>query len=193
VLPHREGFSGEAWLTAPSVDFRPTDWSEPARFLPPELEHLASRFRIFVETDAPPSFSSIVELEPESTVPRHFSIAPPPEPSRLWMEGDLATRRLLSTLDLTPWTHTDLLTNSVVQLLVNGQGIPLSTVLLVRSGSTNADQCALELARAARFEPAGAGDAPGVTNPSAGLSIGTMVFEWQTLPSAATNAPPITP
>ena len=199
ALPHLEGFSGEAWLKVPAVGFRATDWSEPARLLPPEILELAGGFRSFVQTSGAPSFLSIAIVKPEWVVPESFSVAPPPTASRLRIEGDLAKRRLLSVPQLPPWTNTDLLTNSIVQLLVDAQGNPVSAVLL-RPGLTppspkqeEANQQALELARAARFEPTRPRTPPNPGKPASGLSIGTMIFEWQTIPVSSTNAPPITP
>lgn len=195
ALPHRQGFSGEAWLKTPSLKYRPADWSEPARLLPPDVQELGARFRNFVETNAPPSFPTVALLEPELTVPEYFSIAPAPTESRLRIEGGLAERRLLSPPQLPSWTNTDLLTNSIVQLLVNAQGNPVSAVLLGRGSGLQeeADRRALALAKASRFEPLKAGGSSGFKSPTAGLSIGTMIFEWQTIPAASTNALPTTP
>ena len=69
------------------------------------------------------------------------------------LEGDLAQRRLLAPLDLRSWTSRDILTNSVVRLLVDAEGLPLSVTLLSGSGAQEADQHALDQAKAARFEP----------------------------------------
>jgi hypothetical protein len=199
ALPHLEGFSGEAWLKIPSLGFRATDWSEPARLLPPEIPELAGAFRNFVQTNGPPSFLAIAIVKPEWIVPENFSVAPPPAASRLRIEGELAKRRLLSAPPLQPWANSDLLTNSIVQVLVDAQGNPVSAVLL-RPGLTpsapkqeEANQRALELARAARFEPARPRTRPNPGKPASGLSIGTMIFEWQTILVSSTNAPPVTP
>ncbi|HEY5912100.1 MAG TPA: hypothetical protein VJA21_15965, partial [Verrucomicrobiae bacterium] len=32
ALPHREGFSGPAWLSVPSQEIQPFAWTEPPRF-----------------------------------------------------------------------------------------------------------------------------------------------------------------
>jgi hypothetical protein len=61
-------------------------------------------------------------------------------------------------------------------------------VLLSGSGSPDADAAALRLAKAARFNSNASGG-PGIsTNPMPQLAWGRMIFEWQTLPVAATNA-----
>ena len=190
ALPHRQGFSGEAWLNVPSFEFRPEDWSEPERWLPLDVPNLGSRFASFAETNTAVPFPTIAVTEPETPAAEDFSMAPPPTPSRVRIEGDLARRRLLAPLQLPWWTNSDLLTNSVVQLVVDARGNGLSAVLLASgSGLTqaDADQKALELARTARFEAVKA------QNPAAGLSLGTLIFEWQTVLAPSTNTPPVTP
>jgi hypothetical protein len=69
-----------------------------------------------------------------------------------------------------------------VQVLVNGTGEVVSAVLLLSDNpgevhDADADQRALELARAARFAPA------------PGLTIGKLIFDWCTVAPVATNAP----
>ena len=94
---------------------------------------------------------------------------------------------------LTPEPGTDLLTNSVVQLIVDARGNTFSAVLLPNLNSrdpdqSRADQSALNLAQHARFEATPTtGDAVG------GITFGTMVFQWQTVPKPATNSPTTTP
>jgi hypothetical protein len=82
-----------------------------------------------------------------------------------------------------------------VQLLVDARGNTVSAVLLVAgSGATQseADQRALNLARAAQFEAVEPGAAKPATQ-SADWSIGTMIFEWQTVLEPSTNTPPPAP
>lgn len=187
ALPHVQGFSGDAWLKFAPVRFNAADWSESARFLPQDSQELGLRFRDFIGTNSPPPFPAIASLRPERMYTGNFAAAPPPAASRLRVEGDLAKRRLLLVPELQVWTNTDLLTNSVVQLLVDPQGNPVSAALL-RPGlipspkQEEANQRALELARATRFEPV-----------RAGLSIGVLIFEWQTIPVASTNRPAAAP
>jgi hypothetical protein len=195
ALPHPRGFSGEAWMKAPPLVFHSEDWSEPARFLPPDIQELGAGLRAFTATNAFGSFPAIAIAEPAWSVASRISIAPPQTASRLRVAGSLARRRLLSSAQLPAWTHTDLLTNSIVQLLVDAEGQPVSAVLL-RSGAVptpkqeEANQYALRLARAARFEPIPANAQVNSKSPSAQLSIGTLIFEWQTLLTPPTNAPP---
>jgi TonB family protein len=59
---------------------------------------------------------------------------------------------------------------SVVQVLVDPSGDVASTALLESSGFKDADDKALELARAARFAP------------SSQLTLGELIFNWHTVP-----------
>ena len=131
--------------------------------------------------------------EPQLTLPE-----PSPQPisagqSAVRLEGGLARRRLMTPLDLRSQTNRDILTNSVVQVLVDADGLPRSVTLLSSSGSKLADQQALERASAARFEPLSR-NPPGPTpGPTAYLGLGRMVFLWHTIPEPPTNAPPASP
>jgi hypothetical protein len=189
ALPHRQGFSGQAWLNTPSVEFRPEDWSELARCLPLDAQNFGSGFANFVETNTRVVFQTIAFAAPQTSGAENVSIAPPPSPSRVRMEGDLAGRRLLSPLHLPTFTNSDLLTNSIVQLLVDARGNGLSAVLLAAGSGpqANADSNALQLASSARFEAAEK------RNSKPGLTLGTLVFEWRTVLAPSTNALPAGP
>jgi len=94
------------------------------------------------------------------------------------------------------------LANSVVQVVVDAEGRPISATLYpddsgpgprtFGSGLKEADEQALALAKAARFNPMTGGGPDRVTSPTAQLTWGRMIFQWHTLP-VATNAPPATP
>jgi TonB family protein len=192
VLPHHEGFSGQTWLRIPAQDFHPADWSEPPCWLPLPVQQLGTSFRSFAQTNTFPPFQTVVMPPLALTVPELSPTGPFAAPSTLKIEGDLARRRLLSPLELKSWPNPDLLTNTIVQLLVDSQGNTVSaTVLQPGSGKAEADQLALELARSARFEPAGPAGPHKAEHTAADLTLGTMIFEWQTLPP--TNATPATP
>lgn len=192
ALPNRQGFSGQAWLTVQPKQFPAPTWSEPVQWLSLPAQELGSEFRHFVETNPAPAFSTIIMPEPEWTAPASFSAPSQPAPSRLRLEGGLARRPMVSPLPKLPaWTNADFLTNTVVQLLVNAQGQPVSAVLLPPgSGLSRADHWALAAARAVRFEPDHAAVLNQERDPLAGLTIGTMVFEWKTVPDSPPAATP---
>jgi hypothetical protein len=189
VLPHRENFSGAAWLKIPTQNFTPTNWSELARPLPMLPEQLGAAFATFMQTNLPPRYqpqldSGLAELEP-------IPMEPISTRSRLRIEGDLARLRLLTPSHLPAQTNSDLLTSTVVQLLVDARGNPFSPVILQGSGSRDADAEALTFARSLRFAPAQAA-AVGTVAPD-NMTMGKLIFEWQTVPPPATNMPPATP
>jgi hypothetical protein len=191
VLPHHHSFSGQAWLAIPTREFSPPAWSEPVQYLPLPAEALGAEFARFVQTNPAPPFATIVMLDPELRSPDLVAAEPPSGPSTLRVEGDLARRRLRLAPRLPSWSYPDLLTNSVVQVVVDAPGNPVSAVLLPPgSGLKDADLFALDFARSARFGPEPAAAAG---NHSAGLTFGILVFHWQTLAMPATNSPPATP
>ena len=116
---------------------------------------------------------------------RAFHPAPLPPDPPLRIEGDLATRPLLAPLALKSWAHAELLSNSVVQAMVDADGFTFSPVLLTGCGLEEADLYALKLASGARFRPAPR--LPGTGHDPGGLTWGKLIFQWQTLPLPATN------
>jgi hypothetical protein len=192
VLPHQQSFSGAAWMKIPPLEFRSESWSEDPRWLALPDEQLGAEFAGFMQTNFTDSFPNIVMLEPVLTFPELPPTEPISTPSRLRLEGALTRRRLLSIPALTNWAYADLLTNSVVQLLVDARGNTFSAVLLPPGcGFKEADSCALQIARTARFESIEPTGPDRATRPKPGLTLGTMIFEWQTLP--ATNSLAVAP
>jgi hypothetical protein len=191
VLPHREGFSGEAWLDKiPPLDFTPLEWTEPPRWLALAASTLGANFKDFMAANASPPFQTLATIEPPRISPELFPMETAPMQSTLRIEGGLSKRRLLSTPQLQAWANADLVASSVVQLLVDAQGHTFSAVLLSPgSGLKAADDRALELAEAAEFEPIASSGPNTEINAASNLTLGTMTFVWQTLPMPATNAP----
>jgi len=191
VLPHRDNFSGEAWLKIPAQEFAPTNWTEPALPLPLSPKELGAAFATFMGTNVAPRFHPRIGSALDGA-----DLGPEPmeaigNSSTLKVEGDLAHLHLLTLLRLPPQTSADLLTNTVVQVLVDAQGYPFSAVVLTGSGSPAADNDALALAKTVRFEPKQAA-ALGTVPPDT-MTLGKLIFEWQTLPPPPTNAPPAHP
>jgi TonB family protein len=186
ALPHRQGFSGRAWLQIPPQKFPSFDWSEPPRWLALPVQQLGGAFHQFIETNQFDSFQRLAILAAELTKSEPTPALASSEPSRVRLAGGLAGRRLVTPLALPSWPHTDLLTNTIIKLVVNAAGEPVSPPLLLSgSGAKEADEQALKLARTARFEPIGAGGPRSANQPVAQLTWGEMIFEWQTV--AGTN------
>src|SRR5437764_1020330 len=51
ALPHRQSFSGAAWLRIPSLKFRSFDWSEPTNWLSLPALELGGVLNRFIETN----------------------------------------------------------------------------------------------------------------------------------------------
>jgi TonB family protein len=183
--PH--GFSGASWMRIPVPEYQPPEWTEAPRLLALNARQLGADFRRFVRTNQPFTAAFIAKPSPRLTV-SETEESPPATgaPSALRIEGDLSGRGLQSPLALPPPESADLLTDSVVQVLVNGDGNVVSGVLLASSGKRAADERALALAKAAQFQPLPRTNA---AQASTHLTRGTFVFTWQTVPLPTTNTP----
>ena len=187
ALPHLRGFAAAAWLQLPTVEFAPFRWTEPPQLLDLPVAKLGSAFLRFAETnkvskievEALTRFQTMpsVSSDPQTNLKQHSTVS---------TSGGVAKRRWLNTPALLrSWPGSDLLTNSVVRIVVDPDGQVFSTALLAPgSGSKAADQHALEIARSARFAR---------LPRSASQMIGALVFEWHTVPMPDTNAPTAKP
>ncbi len=185
ALPNQHGFSGSAWLKAPVTKYQSADWSEPQRWLDVRLDELGTAFRRLIPSNRSPA-QIAQKIAPEYALPR---LPSPDEESNshstFRVEGELASRPLLSHFDLRSWTNATPLTNTVVQLIINAAGFTRTATLLASSGYKEADDHALALSKAARFQPLPFSEAK--SNPGK-LTLGQIVFEWQTTTPTATNA-----
>lgn len=182
ALPSLEGFSRAGWLAYKPV---PDEFAEaPAepKWLQPDPETLGRNFSAYVATNAP----SPIRIGDESMPPiAGFQPRPSAElefpQSELRIAGPLARRKLLTTPELPSWPHAEILTNSVVHLVIDAEGVPVSAALVSGSGYKEADTYALTAAKRLRFRPARAPNA---------ITTGAANFFWHTLPpGAATNTP----
>lgn len=195
VLPHSNNFSGPAWLRIPRQTFQPTNWSEPARPLQLPAEQLGAGFMAFMDTNSPPRFqidpgsgSDFIGQDLDPTPMRSISVA-----STVRVAGGLAGRRLLTPVKLAPQTNSDfdVLPDTEVQLLVDAEGKAFSPVIISSVKNETADKAALDFAKNARFEPF---ETPALgTVPPDTMTVGKLIFEWQTMPPAPTNTPPSKP
>src|SRR5579872_300719 len=210
VLPNRHGFSGQAWLQAPVLEYHPVEWTEPPRLLQLPVQQLGWTLGDYVRN----SLSGPVEVaaKPEPLLNTAEFVTIPdlmPTQSTVSVEGELASRPLISVFALNSCQAPDILTNSIVQIAVDQEGRVASLpVLLSRSGSRDADNSALSLAKTARFQPIrrhslekpGAltpklnnGNHTTATNAAPKLNWGRLVFNWHTIPMPSTNAAPAPP
>lgn len=184
ALPHPLGFAAATWLRLPKITFAPFRWTEPPRLLPLPVEQLGAVFLRHAETNSPPLREIDVTAPPLTIVLSPPAIETTPRASVLRVNGALAGRRLRITPQNIPLQPAqDGLAATIVQALVDARGqVISSTVTAPGSGSKSADQTALTIARDLRFAP---------LRNSTQLTVGRLIFEWQTLP--ATNAPAATP
>lgn len=188
ALPHRESFSGPAWLTTTNMGAAPFVWSEPSQWLRPPVEQLGGVFHSFLATNQIVASEAPAEMEPELGFPEIPAAVGSTSGTTVQILGDLNERELLTPIALNSWTNADLLTNSIVQALVNAAGQPVSVTLLANSGSGEADRFALKQAELARFAPL---RTEGTTrgNLVARLRWVQILFNWHTVPTGITNRP----
>ena len=184
ALPHPRGFAAATWLRLPKITFAPFRWTEPPRLLPLPVEQLGAIFLRHAETNSPTVREIDVTAPPLTVVLAPPEIETTPRPSALRMDGALAGRPLrIAPKNIPQQPAQEGLNNTIVQVLVDARGQVISpTINPPGSGSKTADQTALTIARNLRFTP---------LTDSTQLTVGRLIFEWQTLP--ATNALAATP
>lgn len=181
VHGHPQSFSGPGWMLQPRVAYSAPLPLEPPRFL--ELDQLSWDDSLRLLDRAAAWTPSVLSLRPGTSpgfsnlVPRHPLTL---RESSLRISPASFRRLQRSPPPLPGWPSAELLTNSVVRLLVNRAGRVLTATLLVSSGSPAADQKALEIARQLEFEPGPTGATPSAA--TAELTSLWAIFEWQTLP-----------
>lgn len=182
TLPHRQGFSGLAWLKVPEPEFHPLTWTSAPAWLELPARPTGAALSAFVRahefgSDLPAAAPELVLTMPE---PEPVPLAR--QSTELHLEGDLAHRALLTPFEPKSQAWGDLLTNSVVQAVVDARGWAQTATLLWKSGSPEADREAVSFARRARFAPLA--DGPGKSkSPQASLTAGLLVFAWHTVPT----------
>ncbi len=192
ALPSRRGFSGAAWLNYPTIKPAHQDRAVTPEWLRLSPAALGGELGHFLATNAisPP----LLVDEPLPQVLRYETslAAEPVAPvSRLRVEGELARRVSSESVQLPSWTHTEIVSNTVVRAAVDAAGRTFSAVLLSRSGLTAADDYAVRFVERIRLAP-GTGTG-GSRNTRAELAWGSFVFLWHTVPPAPTNAAGIQP
>lgn len=191
--PHPKGFTGRAWLATPELDERfadPPEATAKSQFLPLSQGEIGGALSAFVLTNA--FAKPMVASEPVSQIalPPLMPVQPLRSKTMVKIEGNLAARRMVNVLTVSPWPSAGLLTNTVVQLCVDGRGRPVTRALVSSSGDRAADQEAMDQAYRARFEEVARSGAGGGTDTATLLDWGWLVFEWNSLPLPATNAGP---
>lgn len=183
------GFSGAAWLRPQPPTYRVSEWTDTERSLAQPTNSLGGAFQPLASGSQALLFDPA--RKPAAPAPA-VAVAQPAlrTASRLRVEGPVRGRLLVAAPVLRSWPHTDVLADSRVQVFVNAEGLLFSPRLISNGGrhpaQRAADQHALDLARAIRFEPM-----PTTTGSrSPALMEGTLVFEWHTTEPPALPAKP---
>jgi hypothetical protein len=186
ALPNLRGFSGPAWLYFAPLDYSPAESPEPLRSLELSMDELGSGFTRFVETNRiSPLLVANKPMPPLIRYEPRFSNETLPAESSMQLQGELSGRALAVPIRPRSWAHSELLSNSVVQVAVDPDGMTFSPVLLSESGWREADLHALQLARDARFEPLPREARVGA---KAGFIWGRLVFRWHTVTGPLTES-----
>jgi TonB family protein len=193
TLPHPQGFSGPAWQQVTQQEFHPFEWPAPTNRLPLAFDRLGAIFSRLIESNQFGALQLPLQPEASPTLPDLPPLSLMADQSVVQLEDGLARRRLLAPLHLRSCTNADILADSVVQVVVDAEGLPVWVTLLSGSGSADADQFALEQARAARFDPLSRNPAESNLNPLSRLTWGRMSFRWHTIPVPPPSAPAAKP
>ena len=193
TLGHPRQIPGPAPIPAPSPELHSFDWSAPTNQPLLPLDQVGTAFTRLMETSHFEPLRLPIQSDAAPTLPTLLPLALPMAHSALQLEGALAERPLLTQLQLQSQSNADILTNTVLQVGIDAEGMPASVTLLLSSGSPAADQYGLDQAWAARFQPAKAASAGGASQPSTQISWGKMIFRWHTVALPQAAAPAVSP
>ena len=180
VEPSIHGFSALGWLQPPPVRTIETEWTEPPRWLEPDLESFGHAIAVTLSTNKPAALAATYQPAVDQLLPRPRLPSEPVRPRTEWeLSPDL--RQRLQGEPATPpaWENADLLKDSIVDLSVDADGVVQSVRLWESSGLVAADQWAMALAWKLDFN-----EAPGTSRQS-----GRLVIRWRTLPPAPVAKP----
>ena len=169
----QNGFSGEAWLRQPK-------WQapEPRRRDEPRFLHGAEAQQVAPRPQGEQTFA-LVRRHPVRAILPEPPAAPVPTPESKLKLTAFEGRPLAAPMTLQLQYHSDVLSPSVVEAMIDRDGLVISARLIENSGSPKADADALALARRARFAPARSGE----NIPDSGK----LIFEWFALNLGDTN------
>ena len=187
ALPAVQGFSGFAWLTFVPLQPEFSGSIAPPHWLEVKEDDLANVFeRLFptnpvttlqiADLPLPPLVGAVPQVEREVLL----------EASSVRAEGALTARMPSGNIALPPWRSPEILTNTVVQVLLDAEGQCLSSLLLSGCGSKEADTFAQKWVRDLPFKPLRARERLKNTEL---VACGKLIFQWQTLPPSTQATP----
>ena len=191
VTPNQDGFSS-VWLRASDISNQPAEWNgQPDGTLQQPINPPGDEIQARVDSELAKSVSVL-----ERPKPTLETVGIPPDAiseSTFSIEGDLAQRPLLDRPKLISPVGDAALSNSIVEIDVNADGVVVDPPVIPPGGSSGstetdpyaraADAYARSVAMSLQFKPL----------PHAGLPAdrtwGRVVFQWRTLPAPITNTP----
>jgi len=179
--PNPRGFS-ETWLKLRPFIHQPHRWSPSDIELPYTSNLIIAPLVEALASNAPPRAVAYLKLPPKLSTMDIPSL----EMRRTnWLEiaGDLKNRPLVKSVPLiSTWNHKELLMPTIVQVMVDADGVVFTGSLIGRSGHDIADKAALEIAlQTVRFQR--------LTNapPEAPLTTGILIYHWNGNLNSVTN------
>lgn len=168
-LASQHGYSGEGWMTVNRFTYEFPEEIEPPHWLALRSENLGRVAPAVPKAELP--FQLGQETTPQiEALPVFVTSVVPHTNSVVRVDANLRDRAIGLPMKLPARPATDVLSNSVVEIAVNGAGEVVARRLAVGSTSKDADRDALEKAKLLRFRPLNA----------VGTIWGQAIFEWQT-------------
>jgi TonB family protein len=181
ALPSGASFAGEGWRQASDPRYKSPSWDEPPRWLAAREAPLG---RLFLEARRPEIGRGLTAEKPVPELARRevgqVRLA---RSTVVYLEGEFGGMLLLEPVKAPSVTHSNVLGETVVQVVVHPEGQVLSAIVLKSSGLRSVDGEALALARRARFRPGrgeGADGEVGEARLERSLVVGRMIFQWWT-------------
>jgi hypothetical protein len=182
--PSEKGFSGNAWLKPTPPDMTVTNWSAQPNWLPLNTNELGATLLVNAKTNRISTEPLLDGLRGGTPFELRIAAAPLVARSTLAIEGSVKARPFTVPVPLPSATNVDLLTNTVVEIAVNGDGIVESIMLSGECGSKTADEAALAVARQIAFS---ALPLKRAAREAAVPQRGRVIFTWHIVPPAITN------
>jgi TonB family protein len=173
ALPTANGFAGIGWRVASDPGYSAEDWTEPVRWLGHSETNLV---RVFLAAPAAGIGRGVSADKPApQLVQRSVPRLPLAGETRVRLEGGEGDWEWEVPLAVSSITHSNVLSETVLQIATDPSGLVFSAVVLKSSGSKSADQQALALVRTARFRVTREG------LPDRRWNWARLVFDWRTL------------
>lgn len=163
AVPGQDAFTRAARRAIPPTEYHAPEYRDDPVWLPAPSEFRSPRI------SAPPGpalFTPPLRLAGER-------VAAPFLPGKSWVEIRSGQRRLAQPVTLSSWATTEVLRPTVVEVAVNPDGDVLSARLIESNGMAAADEEAMRVARAARFQP--------IETESDWLSPSDVITGWEQL------------